>query len=307
MDNQPKAIGSRERTIGVLFGALAFIVWGSLPVYWKLLNQIPALEILAHRITWSFVFVTVLLVIKGDYRALKVVLRNRRQLKLILIAAVLISVNWFTYIWAVNSNFVLQASLGYYINPLVVSLLSLIVFKERFNKGKTIALILATIGVIILTMQYGQVPWVALILAVTFAFYGLVKKVLAVDAVTGMALETLVITPIALLYLGYLQGTGDGSFFAISTSIMLLLIFSGVVTATPLLWFAKCTQLVEFSTIGFMQYVAPTISFFLGVFLFKEEFTVIHLISFCFIWAALIIYTIAMTRVDKKKKLPEAV
>ncbi len=301
MDNQSKAISSREKNIGVLFGALAFIVWGSLPVYWKLLNQIPALEILAHRITWSFVFVSLLLVIKGDYQTLKVVLKNKRQLKLILMAAVLISVNWFTYIWAVNSNFVLQASLGYYINPLVVSLLSMIVFKERFNKKKTMALMLATIGVILLTIQYGQVPWVALILAVTFAFYGLVKKVLAVDAVTGLALETLVITPIALLYLGYLQGTGVGSFFAIPTPMMLLLMLSGVITATPLLWFAKCTQLVEFSTIGFMQYIAPTISFFLGVFLFKEEFTVIHLISFCFIWAALIIYTIAMTGVQKEK------
>ncbi len=309
MDNQSKINSSREKKIGVLFGMLAFIVWGSLPVYWKLLNQIPAAEILAHRITWSFVFVTVLLVIKGDYQALKGVLKNKGQLKLILIAAVLITVNWFTYIWAVNSNFVLQASLGYYINPLVVSLLSMIVFKERFNREKTAALILAAIGVIILTMQYGQIPWVALILAVTFAFYGLVKKLLAVDAVTGMALETLVITPIALLYLGYIQGTGEGSFFAISTPMVLLLMLSGVVTATPLLWFAKCTQLVEFSTIGFMQYIAPTISFFLGVFLFKEDFTVIHLISFCFIWTALIIYTIAMTNAEKlkKKKIREAV
>lgn len=302
MANQSKTITSRDKTIGILFGVLAFIMWGSLPVYWKLLNAIPALEILAHRITWSFVFVTILLIIKGDYQTLKLVLKNKKQLKLIFIAAVLISVNWFTYIWAVNSNFVLQASLGYYINPLVVSLLSMIVFKERFNRKKTVALFLAAVGVMILTMQYGQIPWVALILAFTFAFYGLVKKVLMVDSITGMALETLVITPIALLYLGYLQGTGAGSFFVLPTPTVLLLMFSGVATATPLLWFAKCTQLVQFSTIGFMQYIAPTISFFLGVFLFKEEFSALHLLSFCFIWTALIIYTYDMTGKERVKR-----
>jgi chloramphenicol-sensitive protein RarD len=301
MTNQWNTAAGRGQRIGVLFGILAFIMWGSLPVYWKLLNEIPALEILAHRITWSFVFVSLLLVIKGDYRALGVVLKDKKQLRLIITAALLISVNWFTYIWAVNSNFVLQASLGYYINPLVVSLLSMIVFKERFNRKKTASLILAAAGVMILTVQYGQVPWVALVLAFTFAFYGLVKKVLVVDSITGMALETLVITPIALLYLGYLQETGAGSFFVLPTTTILILIFSGVVTATPLLWFSKCTKLVQFSTIGFMQYIAPTISFFLGVFLFQEEFSALHLLSFCFIWTALIIYTYDMTGKERAK------
>ena len=301
MTNQWNTAAGRDQRIGVLFGILAFIMWGSLPVYWKLLNEIPALEILAHRITWSFVFVSLLLVIKGDYRALGAVLKDKKQLRLIITAALLISVNWFTYIWAVNSNFVLQASLGYYINPLVVSLLSMIVFKERFNRKKTAALILAAAGVMILTVQYGQVPWVALVLAFTFAFYGLVKKVLVVDSITGMALETLVITPIALLYLGYLQGTGAGSFFVLPTTTVLILIFSGVITATPLLWFSKCTKLVQFSTIGFMQYIAPTISFFLGVFLFQEEFSALHLLSFCFIWTALIIYTYDMTGKERAK------
>ncbi|NBG89583.1 EamA family transporter RarD [Isachenkonia alkalipeptolytica] len=302
MEEASKTIHRRDKNIGVLFGALAFIMWGSLPVYWKLLGQIPAVEILAHRITWSFVFVSLLLVVKGDYQALGLVLKNKKQLKLIFIAALLITLNWFTYIWAVNSNFVLQASLGYYINPLVVSLLSMIVFKERFNREKTLALILATLGVLLLTVQYGQIPWVSLILAFTFAFYGLVKKVLVVDSVTGMALETLVMTPIALFYLGYLQGIGAGSFFTLPLSTVLLLMFSGVATATPLLWFAKCTKLVQFSTIGFMQYIAPTISFFLGVFLFKEDFSMIHLVSFCFIWTALIVYTYGMTGVERARR-----
>ncbi len=302
MGNQSKSNNSYNQKLGVIYGIMAFTAWGLLPIYWKLLNRIPALEILAHRIVWSFVFVTALLIIKGDFKILKEILASRRKTILILAGAVLITINWYTYIWAVNAGFVLQTSMGYYINPLVVSLLSMFVLKEKFNKGKILALILATVGVLILTIHYGVVPWVALILAISFALYGLVKKVLNLDTITVLALETLMITPIALLYIGRLELTGTGSLTVIPISVLAILIFSGVVTATPLLWFAKGTQLVEFSTIGFLQYIAPTISFFLGVFLFNEEFSTVHLISFCFIWVALIIYTVAITKGDNKEK-----
>ncbi|MFN2363986.1 MAG: EamA family transporter RarD [Halarsenatibacteraceae bacterium] len=302
MENQSNSKNTYNQKLGVIYGVLAFTAWGLLPIYWKLLNQVPALEILAHRIVWSFVFVTALLIVKSDFQTLKVILASRRKTLLIMAGAVLISINWFTYIWAVNANFVLQTSMGYYINPLVVSILSMIVLKEKFNKGKILALVLATIGVLILTIQYGEVPWVALILAISFALYGLVKKILNLDAITSLALETLMITPIAIFYIGRIQLIGTGSFFSISIPVMFFLIFSGIVTATPLLWFAKGTQLVEFSTIGFLQYIAPTISFFLGVFLFNEEFSTAHLISFSFIWVALIIYTIAITRGNRSGK-----
>lgn len=298
MENQSSSNSEYNKKIGIIYGVMAFTAWGLLPIYWKLLNRVPALEILAHRIVWSFVFVTALLLIKGDFNTLKVILASKRKLLLVLAGAILVSINWYTYIWAVNANFVLQTSMGYYINPLIVSLLSMFVLKEKFNRGKILALILAATGVLILTVQYGEIPWVALILATSFALYGLVKKVLNLDTITVLALETLMITPIAFIYISRLQLSGAGSFFSISIPVMFFLIFSGIVTATPLLWFARGTQLVEFSTIGFLQYIAPTISFFLGVFLFKEEFSTAHLISFGFIWTAVIIYTytIANTR-----------
>lgn len=305
MEKQSSSNSKYNKKLGIFYGVIAFTAWGLLPIYWKLLDRIPALEILAHRIVWSFVFVSALLLIKGDFEVLKEILASRRKTGLILAGAVLITINWYTYIWAVNAGFVLQTSMGYYINPLVVSLLSMVVLKEKFNRGKILALILATTGVLILTVQYGEVPWVALILATSFALYGLVKKVLNLDTITVLALETLMITPIALIYIGRLQLTGAGSLRVIPIPVLAILIFSGVVTATPLLWFAKGTQLVEFSTIGFLQYIAPTISFFLGVFLFNEEFSTSHLISFGFIWLAVIIYTVTITvknRQDKKAR-----
>ena len=302
MDKQSNSENAYNKKLGIIYGVMAFTAWGLLPIYWDLLNQIPALEILAHRIVWSFLFVTALLIVKGNYSALKEILTSRQKSLLVFAGAVLVSINWYTYIWAVNSNFVLQTSMGYYINPLVVSLLSMVVLKEKFNRGKIIALILAAIGVLIQTVQYGSIPWVALILAVSFALYGLVKKVVSLDTITALALETLMITPVALLYIGRIELTGSGSLTVIPLSVLVLLLFSGVVTATPLLWFARGTQLVEFSTIGFLQYIAPTIRFFLGVFFFREDFSITHLISFCFIWTALIVYTVAITRGYKEKK-----
>ncbi|KAB3539042.1 EamA family transporter RarD [Alkaliphilus pronyensis] len=309
MENQASLSKNDNKKIGILYGTIAFIAWGFLPLYWKLLNQIPALEILAHRITWSFVFVTILLLLKGDFKRLKEVFKSRKNTVLIIFASVFITVNWFTYIWSVNSNYVVQASMGYYINPLVVSLLSMLVLKERFNAGQMIALILATIGVLVLTIQYGRIPWIALILATTFAFYGLTKKLLTVDSITGLALETMIITPAALSFIIYRQVTGVGSLSTIPIPVLILLMLSGVATATPLLWFAKGAQMVELSTIGFLQYIAPTISLFLGIFLFKEEFSQTHFISFSFIWVALIIYTISITRgnIYKIKEKSEAV
>ncbi|MBS4041636.1 MAG: EamA family transporter RarD [Flavobacteriales bacterium] len=294
-----EAAGSRQ---GIFYGAISFIAWGLLPLYWKLLKQVPAQEILAHRIFWSFIFVSALILIKGDLGRIRTAITNRKNMLLIVIASILISVNWFTYIWAVNSDYVLQASLGYYINPLVVSILGILVFKERFDRAQIIALLLAFIGVLLLTIQYGRIPWVALILAVTFALYGMVKKLLKVDSVIGLALETMTIAPIALAFIIFREGQGVGSIGLLPISTLLFLFMSGIATATPLLWFAKGTQLVEFSTIGFLQYISPTISMLLGIFVFREAFTSVHAISFGFIWTALVIYTVSKARAMKPKE-----
>jgi len=183
--------------------------------------------------------------------------------------------------------------MGYYINPLIVSLLSATVFKEKFNRGQSIAIGLATLGVAVMTYQYGKMPWVALILAITFALYGLIKKLLAVDSLIGLALETVLLTPFALGFVIYKMIVGTDTILSLPPVSMLILSLAGIVTATPLVWFARGAQRVEFATLGFLQYISPTLSLVLGVFVFKEDFNKLHLISFGFIWMALIIYSIS--------------
>lgn len=298
MEKELDRLSTTDRRAGMAYGIIAFTAWGFLPLYWKLLKAVPPEEILAHRVFWSFIYVGIMLIYTGNFSKVKEVLRDRRNIVLVLLASILITINWFTYIWAVNSNYVLQTSIGYYINPLVVSLLSIVVLKERFSLGEVVALLLATIGVLIQTFSYGKFPWVALIIAVSFALYGLVKKLLTIDSMTGLALETTVIAPFALIFIltREFQGTG-GTLQSLPIATLLLLTLSGVATATPLLWFAKGAQKIEFSTIGFLQYISPTITMFLGIFVFKEVFSKTHFISFGFIWAALVVFTFAKLRV----------
>lgn len=275
---------------GVIYGILAYTAWGILPLYWKLLNIVPALEILAHRIIWSFVFVGVLLIASGGWQTLLTVVKNKKNLFFLFVCGFLISLNWFTYIWAVNSNHVIEASMGYYINPLVVVLLGVVVLKEKLTRWQGLAIFLASVGVLILTVQYGQVPWVALILASTFALYGLSKKLIKVDYISGLALETIIVMPIALVYIITQQTQGIGSVGRVPFQTTFILFGSGIVTAIPLLWFAKGAQKVKLTIMGFLQYIAPTISLLLGIFVFKEYFSAIHFISFSFIWAGLAIF-----------------
>ncbi|KKM10687.1 transporter [Clostridiales bacterium PH28_bin88] len=294
-----------SKFIGLCYGTLAFTAWGFLPLYWKLLATIPAEEILAHRILWSFVFVSGILFYSGNWNNLKQVLKNRNNLLTIFLCSVFISINWFTYIWAINSRHVVEASMGYYINPLFVVFLGITVLKEKITFWQTIALIIAATGVVIITVQYGKVPWIALVLATSFGIYGLLKKVLKVDSVLGLALETAFITPAALAFILLKQMSGTGAIGVVSLSTTTLLMGSGVATATPLLWFARGAQRIELSSIGFLQYISPTISLLLGVFVFKEAFTRVHLFSFGFIWAALMVYSWS-TFGRKKNARPEA-
>lgn len=282
-----------ENTAGVLYGFSAFVLWGLLPLYWKLLEAVPAIEILAHRIFWSFLVVSLVVMMTGGWKTLYSSLSNRKKLILIFCCGFIISLNWFTYIYAVNSGFVIEASMGYYINPLVVVLLGVTVFREKLGRWQLVALILATAGVLIITLQYGRIPWIALLLAGSFAVYGLIKKIIRLDPVSGLVLETFIVMPVALLYILNLERSGAGSLGAMPFQISLILAGTGVITATPLFLYARGIEKTTFSMMGFLQYIAPTINLFLGIFVFRELFSLTHLVSFCFIWVALIIFTLS--------------
>ncbi|PEZ04926.1 protein RarD [Bacillus sp. AFS018417] len=285
---------------GIIYAASAYMMWGVLPLYWKLIDEVPAEEILAHRIVWAFAFMLlVLLICKrfGQFTSELVQLFKRPKLFMSLtVASILISGNWFVYIWAVNHNHVIEASLGYYINPLVSILLGTLVLKEKLNFWQYVAVGLAAFGVAILTVHYGSIPWIAISLACTFGLYGLSKKLLDYDSMIGLTMETMLVMPIALVYLGMLGVQGIGSFGSVSITSTLLLAGAGIVTALPLLYFAKGTKLIPLSMVGFLQYIAPTISLVLGIFVFHEHFTGTHMIAFFFIWIALFTFSIAKTK-----------
>ena len=284
-----------EKTKGFIYGLLAFVTWGFLPLYWKMLSHIPVSETLAHRVLWSFILVTGIILGLKKLDSLKQYLLDKQKLMIIAICSLLISINWFIFIWAVNSNQVIEASMGYYILPLVSVFLGVAFLKEKITLWQCLAVGMALIGILIITVEYGRVPWIALVLAVTFGLYGLAKKLLKVEPLLGLALETAIITPIAIgvIIFKQLQGTGILSLGEGSLTIILLLIGAGVATAMPLLWFAESAKRIELSTIGFMEYIAPTITLLLGIFVFQEEFTKIHFISFSCIWIAIAIYSIS--------------
>lgn len=288
----------KQQTIGVLNGVFAYMIWGVLPIYWKALDTIVAEEILAHRIFWSFaLMILVLLCFKKGKQfltELKVIISKPILVLSVIMSGILISGNWLIYIWAVNNNHVLETSLGYYINPLISVLLGVIVLKERLSFIQVLSFILAAIGVLVLTFQYGKIPWAALLLALSFGLYGLVKKKANLSSTTGLTVETMVVTPIAVVYLIslYLDGKGEFALHSFNTT-NLLLIGTGIVTAIPLLLFAEAAKRVPLSMIGFIQYISPTITLCLGIFVYHEQFTKIDFIAFAFIWLALVIYSLS--------------
>ena len=289
---------SSKRGIGYTAGA--YIIWGFLPLYWKLIQSVSAEEILAHRIVWSFIFMLVILWFRkrlGPFRnEWKRLLHHPKSFVPLIIASLLISANWFIYIWAVNHGHIIETSLGYYMNPLISILLGMIFLKERLNFWQLFSVVLASVGVTFLTVQFGSFPWVALSLAISFGVYGLAKKLTNFDAMIGLTMETLMITPIAIIYLFLLLAKGNIAYGTVSISNSLLLMGCGVVTALPLLFFAKGAKLIPLSMIGFLQYISPTISLFIGVFLYHEHFTKVHAIAFLFIWTALVIFSLAKTK-----------
>mgnify|MGYP005749504709 CR=1 FL=1 len=291
---------TNEQTTGILFAAFSYILWGFLPLYWKVLQHVPAWELLAHRIVWSLIFMLVILLAMKKIQVLPTELRtlfsNKKRVLGITLASICITLNWGLYIWAVNTNNIVEASLGYYINPLVSILLGIIVLKEKLSIWQTISICIAGLGVLILTVNFGSFPWIAITLAVSFGFYGLLKKMVQLGAVMGLTIETLLLAPCALLFLSIIQ-SGENAAFGMDVMTTVLLIGAGVATAVPLLLFASGAKRIPLSMVGLLQYLAPTISLILGVFLYNEPFTKIHLIAFMCIWAALTIYTLTITKV----------
>lgn len=287
-----------DTTTGTLYALAAFILWGILPVYWKLLQAVPAGEILAHRIFWSAVFVIFVLLYVGRKNFLEL-LRDRNNRLSLVITGTLIGVNWFTYIFAVHTDRIVEASMGYYINPLISIFLALIILKERLSRIQWIALMLALSGVLVITVQFGRIPWIALVLSVTFGLYGLIKKLMNLDALSSLGIETLMLAPIAGGYILLQAVNGSGAFFMAGYSVDILLLFSGAVTALPLYWFAQGARRIPLSRIGFLQYLAPTLMLLIGVIAYGEPFTAVHTVSFGLIWTALALYTFSLIRSSK--------
>nr|WP_308314858.1 EamA family transporter RarD [Bacillus sp. T33-2] len=289
-----------EMKTGIFYAAFSYILWGVLPIYWKLLGGVGSDEILANRVFWSFFFMVALLLVTKKrplfIETFRGLAANRRQMLALITASILISINWFIYIYAVNTGQMIQASLGYYINPLVSVLLGMIFLKEKLSVWQYLSFGMAAIGVLILTFSYGQFPWIALTLAISFGLYGLAKKLIKVEAAVGLTLETLVVMPVAAVYMAVLFLNGTSTLFNSAVVVDILLIGAGAATAVPLLYFARGAQSIPLSMLGFLQYIAPTITLLLGVFMYDETFSKVHLLSFTFIWAAVTIYSVSRTK-----------
>lgn len=291
---------NRKAASGILFGGAAFLIWGFSPVYWKAIKAVPAPEIIAHRIIWSFAFLLPLILYQRQWRDFTAVFRNPKTLLILLCTSLFVAANWLLYIWSVNNGHILQASLGYYINPLVNVLLGMLFLGERLRRAQGVAALLAAVGVVYLTVQYGVFPWISLTLAVTFGLYGLIRKVVAESALIGLSVETLLLGLPALGYLLYLEITGGGSFFHRGLQTDLFLAGSALVTALPLLLFTIGARRMTLAALGFLQYLAPTCMFLLGVLVYHEPFSRAQLVTFILIWTALGIYSADSVRVYRQ-------
>ena len=282
---------ARDERSGLIAGLAAFGTWGLIPIYWKLLADIPASEILAHRFVWTTLFLVLLLSWQGRWPELREATRSRRALLYCFASGIAISVNWLVFIWAVNVGRVIETSLGYFMTPLVNVLFGALFLRERLTRWQFISVMLALVGVLNLTFGYGRFPWLALTLCVSFGLYGLLRKKSGVRPIPGLFLETTLLTPLAAAFLVYLQRAETSTLGSAPWSLILILVSTGIVTGLPLVWFGHAARHLRMTTVGFLQYLAPSCSFFLGVFLYHEPFTRAHLITFAFIWAALAIFT----------------
>ena len=294
------ASGPGTAAAGVAYGLAAGLVWGLGPIYWKAIQSVPAVEIVAHRVVWSVLFLALLMALLRQLPALRQAVRVRRNIVALFATAVLISVNWSLYIWAVNAGFVLDVSFGYFISPLVGVLLGTTILRERLRPWQAIAVALAAIGVANQVASLGTIPWIGLVLAFTFGVYGLIRKVVPAGALVGLGIETTLILPFALGYIVWLSADGQAVSWSLDAGGMALVVGAGAVTALPLLWFTQAARRLRLSSIGLILYVAPSCQFVLAVFLYGEAFTVAHLVTFVFIWAGLLVYSVDSARAHRR-------
>ncbi|OXX53518.1 protein RarD [Vibrio sp. V12_P9A6T4] len=276
---------------GVLLAIGAYTMWGIAPIYFKAINNVPALEILTHRVVWSFFLLAALLHFGRNWRSVRSVITHKSKMIYLMTTACLVAVNWLIFIWAINANHMLDASLGYYINPLLNVVLGMLFLGERLRKLQWVAVALATIGVAIQLIVFGSIPVVAIALATTFGLYGLLRKKVAVDAQTGLFIETLVMLPAALIYLLFIASSSTSDMALNPLNLNLLLIAAGVITTLPLLCFTGAATRLKLSTLGFFQYIGPSLMFLLAVLVYGEAFSSDKAITFAFIWAALLLFS----------------
>lgn len=276
---------------GVLLAIGAYTMWGIAPIYFKSISSVSALEILSHRVVWSFFLLAALLHFGRNWRTVSAVITNKSKMLYLVSTAILVGVNWLIFIWAVNANHMLDASLGYYINPLFNVLLGMIFLGERLRKLQWFAVMLAACGVLVQLVMFGSVPIVAIALAMSFGVYGLLRKKVSVDAQTGLFIETLVMLPAAAIYLLFIASTPTSNLLDNPASLNILLVAAGVVTTLPLLCFTGAATRLKLSTLGFFQYIGPSLMFLLAVLIYDEAFTSDKAITFAFIWGALVLFS----------------
>ena len=281
--------GDPQHTSAFIAAVASFATWGLVPIYWKLLSRVPALEILAHRFVWTIVFLGLLLSWQERWREVVGSLRRRRSALFCLGSGIMVGLNWLLFIWAVNIGHVLETSLGYFMTPIVNVLLGAFILRERLSAWQTASILIALVAVSILAFGYGHFPWIALGLCTSFGLYGLLRKQSGTAAIPGLFLETLFLLPLALVYLVLLANRGALTFGPSHISLSVILTTSGIVTAVPLIWFGYAARHLRLVTIGFLQYLSPSISFILGLFVYHETFTRQHLITFLLIWFALVL------------------
>jgi len=295
-DNHPRA--------GLAFGLAAYGLWGVLPIYFEAIRAVPAVDIVAHRVLWSLPFLALLVVVGGGRAKVRAAIRRPRTIAMLTLTALLIGTNWLLYVYAVTSGHILAASFGYYLNPLANVLLGRFVLREKLSGLQWTAVGIATAGIVILAAGALSQLWLSLALCVTFALYGLFRKIVPADPLTGLAVETALLFPLAIAWLGWMA-LASQPIFGSSTRDLELLLLAGIVSTTPLLLFVAAAKRLAYSTMGMLQFIAPTLQFLIAVLLYREPVTMAHVIAFPAIWAALVLYAIAMLRAPKLPQPPE--
>ena len=277
---------------GILLAASSYILWGLLPLYWKLLKEVSAFEVLCQRTIWSLFFLTIIVFLKDNFKTIFEKVRNKKNFAKVFLASIFLSLNWLTYIWAVNNGYVLESSLGYFITPILNILLGFTFLKERLSVLKWISVLLAFTAILNLSFNYGEFPYIATLISSTFAIYGYLKKTSPLNSLEGLFIETLILTPFAVVAYSYFYISYNTHFNISDLHSFLLMILSGPVTAIPLLLFAKGARSINLSTLGILQYISPSIQFLLAVFIFKEDFSNAQLISFIIVWFSIFLFSI---------------